>query len=179
MAKFIRLSQDQRDNLIAYLDGELEESATQEIEQVLASSEVARHEIDMLSRSWDLLNVLPAHRASPEFCEKTVEMLRSSEEKVSRVDTAVVARQGKRAVILAFWGLLVGGVGFVGYTAARHWIPNDSEALLEDFEIINNLDAFRDAMTPVNAENSNRPTEFLEMLRDKRTFAESADHAGK
>ena len=62
MAKLARLNPEQRDNLAAYLDGELEETATQEIEQILAVSEVARHEVDMLSRTWDLLNSLPALR---------------------------------------------------------------------------------------------------------------------
>src|SRR5260370_281071 len=79
MAKITRLSAEQRENLTAYLDGELDDAQTQEIEQVLAASEVARHEIDMLSRTCDALSVLPTHKASGEFTRKTMTNLRAAE----------------------------------------------------------------------------------------------------
>ncbi len=79
MAKMTRLSAEQRENLVAYLDGELDDSATQNIEQVLAESVVARHDVDMLSRTWDLMNVLPGVKASEEFTRKTLSSIRAAE----------------------------------------------------------------------------------------------------
>ena len=42
MAKALRLTAEQRDNLVAYLDGELEEAETQYIDQVLAKKQLLR-----------------------------------------------------------------------------------------------------------------------------------------
>jgi hypothetical protein len=179
MARFIRLSQEQRDNLVAYLDGELDEAATQQIEQVLAVSEVARHEVDMLSRSWDLLRELPAHRASGEFTEKTVSMMRAAEQKGPGLPTEQIYRHARRGLVLVVWLAILGACGYVGYNATRRWIPNDAEALLEDYEIINNLDMYRDSMTPPDPQIQRRPTEFLEVLKTQRTFSEHDDHGGK
>lgn len=179
MAKLLRLSQEQRENLAAYLDGELDETATQEIEQVLAVSEVARHEVDMLSRSWDMLNALPEHRASGEFTERTITGMRAAEQKAPLVSSDVVYRHLWRGIVLVAWGAILVASGYIGFAATCHWIPNDSEALLEDYDVINNLDKFSDSLTPRDAENQRRPTEFLEVLKSKHTFSEHDDHASK
>ena len=179
MAKMIRLSQEHRDNLVAYLDGELDEIVTQEIEQVLAVSEVARHEVDMLSRSWDMLNSLPTHRASGEFTERTVTSMRAAEQKRPRIPTELVYRNARRGTVLAVWTSILVACGYVGFAATRNWIPNDAEALFEDYDVINNFDKYRDSLTPPDPANPRRPTEFLEVLKNKRTFAEHDDHAAK
>ncbi|MBI3862535.1 MAG: hypothetical protein HY290_11635 [Planctomycetia bacterium] len=179
MAKLIRLSQVQRDNLVAYLDGELDETVTQEIEQVLAVSEVARHEVDMLSRSWDMLNALPTYRASNEFTERTVTSMRAAEQKGSRIPTELLQRQARRGVVLAVWAAILILCGYVGFAATNRWVPNDSEALLEDYDVINNLDKYSDSLTPADPANPQRPTEFLELLKSKRTFSEHDDHGSK
>ncbi|MCH8828754.1 MAG: hypothetical protein IID45_04170, partial [Planctomycetes bacterium] len=56
MNETTRLSPQQRDDLVAYLDGELDEETTQSMERTLAHSPVARHEMDMLTRTWSLLD---------------------------------------------------------------------------------------------------------------------------
>ena len=140
MPRFIRLSQEQRDNLVAYLDGELDEAATADIEQALADSPVARHEVDMISRSWDLLNALPTHRASGEFTERTVSSLRAQEDKAPRIPPDLIYRSVRRGLLLAVWASILAACGYIGFAATRHWIPNDAEALLEDYDIINNFD---------------------------------------
>src|SRR5213082_1219726 len=103
MAKLLRLSPEQRDNLAAYLDGELEETATQEIEQILSVSEVARHEVDMLSRTWDMLNSLPTHKASEEFTQKTVTSMRAGERPAPPLASRAVKQNARRGAVLAFW----------------------------------------------------------------------------
>src|SRR5579859_2895023 len=96
MAKLARLSSEQRENLTAYLDGELDEATTQDIEQVLAVSEVARHEVDMLSRTWDLLNALPTHKASEEFTHKTMSNLRAAEHAPASAVADLIYRNARR-----------------------------------------------------------------------------------
>jgi anti-sigma factor RsiW len=67
MTKIHRLTQQQRDDLTAYLDGELDDAATHEIEQVLAQSPVARNEVEMLTRTWEMLSLLPRAQAGEDF----------------------------------------------------------------------------------------------------------------
>src|SRR5262245_27970057 len=158
MAKITRLSSEQRDNLTAYLDGELDEAATQDIEQVLAVSEVARHEVDMLSRTWDMLNVLPTHKASEQFTHKTMTNLRAAENRRAGAAGELVYRQARRAVVLAFWGGALALCAYVGFMAANHWVPNESEKLLDDYDVISNLDKY----------NEVGDIEFLKALKSKR-----------
>src|SRR5258707_6320769 len=117
MAKLQRLSQEQRENLAAYLDGELDDAATHEIEQVLAVSEVARHEVDMLSRTWDMLNSLPTHKASEEFTQKTVSSMRAAERTGPGLASQAVKHNARRGGVLALWAAILVVCGYVGYSA--------------------------------------------------------------
>jgi len=166
MAKITRLSSEQRENLTAYLDGELDEASTQDIEQVLAVSEVARHEVDMLSRTWDMLNVLPTHRASEEFTRKTMTNLRAAEQGGAGAAGQMVYRNARRGVVLAMWGGVLVACGYLGFMATNHWVPNESEELLDDYDVINNLHKYSEI----------GDVEFLKILQSKRTFADHAPH---
>ena len=169
MAKLARLNPEQRDNLAAYLDGELEETATQEIEQILAVSEVARHEVDMLSRTWDMLNSLPTHKASEEFTQKTVSSMRAAERTGPPLASRALKQNIRRGAVLAIWATILAVCGFAGFSATRRWVPNDSDQLLDDYEIISNLDKLQEV----------GGIEFLQVLKDKRTFAEHDEHTAK
>lgn len=169
MAKLARLSPEHRDNLAAYLDGELEETATQEIEQILAVSEVARHEVDMLSRTWDMLNALPAHKASEEFTQRTVSSMRAVEQSGPPVASQALKQNARRGGVLTAWAAVLAVCGYVGYSATHQWVPNDSEQLLDDYDIISNLDKLEEVGS----------IEFLQVLKDKNTFAEHDEHTAK
>jgi hypothetical protein len=177
MAKITRLNSEQRDNLAAYLDGELDEMATQEIEQVLAVSEVARHEVDMLSRTWDMLNVLPTHKAAEDFTQKTITSLRAAEQGGPGAAAAeLVYRNARRGVVLTVWVGVLSLCGYLGFMATRHWVPNESEQLLQDYDIINNLDKYSEV---VNQQSGGNPVEFLEVLKSRRTLSEHDEQAEK
>src|SRR5262245_21133326 len=167
MAKITRLSPEQRENLTAYLDGELDEAATHDIEQVLAVSEVARHEVDMLSRTWDMLEVLPTHKASQDFTRKTITSLRAAEAKGPGLAGPTFYRNARRGAVLGLWAAIVAVCGTVGYLATNHWVPNEAEQLVDDYDVINNFDKYSEVVG--SAEN---PAAFLEVLRDKHTFGD-------
>src|SRR5437660_4064674 len=142
MAKLTRLSSEQRENLTAYLDGELDDTQTQEIEQILAASEVARHEVDMLSRTWDALNVLPAHKASGEFTRKTLTGMRAAEQAGPGAAGRMVYRNARRGFVLTLWTAALALCAYLGFLATNHWVPNEAEQLLDDYDIIGNLDKY-------------------------------------
>ena len=171
MARFIRLSQEQRDNLVAYLDGELDEAATQQIEQVLAVSEVARHEVDMLSRTWDMLDVLPTHKASQDFTRKTITSLRAAEAKGPGLFGQKFQRNARRGAVLVFWAGILTACGSLGFMATNRWVPNEAEQLIDDYDVINNLDKYSEVVG-----RAEHPAEFLEVLKSQHTFG---DHDGQ
>ncbi|MSR60273.1 MAG: hypothetical protein EXS05_21975 [Planctomycetaceae bacterium] len=169
MGKIIRLSAEQRENLIAYLDGELEEPGAQEVEQVLAESVVARHEIDMLSRTWDLLNVLPGVKVSDEFSRKTLSSIRAAEQPKTRIGGDALSRNLRRGFVLAAWAALVAAFGFVGYQGLHSWVPNEASQLFEEYDVIANLDDYQEI----------GDIEFLRTLKEKHTLAEHHEPSDK
>lgn len=76
------LTEDEKAELVAYLDGELDEAATQAIEAKIATNPEARAELDALKQAWGMLDFLPKASPSPNFTNRTMERL--SLEKVGR-----------------------------------------------------------------------------------------------
>jgi len=69
------LNDDDRANLTAYLDGELDEEATQALEAKLAQDPAARAEVEALRQAWTMLDYLPRPAPSVSFTHRTMERL--------------------------------------------------------------------------------------------------------
>jgi anti-sigma factor RsiW len=159
MDKMPRLTAEERDNLVAYLDGELDEQAAREIEQKLAESPIARHDVELLSRTWDLLDVLPRAKVTAEFTQKTLSIAKS-EELPNYDRIAAWSRMAKRCAILAGWAAALAACAVAGFVATRDAIPNDAQLLIDDLPVIEKLDLY----TEVDS------LEFLQELRKHKTF---------
>src|SRR5690348_13404435 len=61
-----RLSIDERSNLVAYLDGELNDAQTRAIATKLTQSLTARREVEALQKTWEMLDLLPRPKASED-----------------------------------------------------------------------------------------------------------------
>lgn len=169
MDRLSRLSTEQRSNLVAYLDGELDDPAAQEIEQVLASNEIARHEVDMLVRTWQLLDELPKARVSEEFTRNTLTRIQVP----PVVDTSPqLLRHGAwtPAARKALLGLLAAAALFggaaLGFVATSRWMPDESQLLIEELPLIENLELYNDV----------RSVEFLQEL-DRSALMREDRHA--
>ncbi|MEZ6042135.1 MAG: hypothetical protein R3C20_16650 [Planctomycetaceae bacterium] len=64
-------------DLVAYLDGELEISRANGLEQRLAEDEPLRKQADQLDRAWQLLDSLEEITASGQFTNRTLESMQS------------------------------------------------------------------------------------------------------
>ena len=64
MDKMKRVSVEDRDNFVAYLDGELSPDEIKKLEGILADSPVARKDVEMLVRTYELLDLLPRPQAT-------------------------------------------------------------------------------------------------------------------
>ena len=161
MNKLTRLSGEERGNLIAYLDGELDETTARLIEQKLARSDTARHDVEMLVRTWDLLDILERPRVTQEFTTRTLALAQADVQpsRLSQFDWQTPLR---RTAIFALWLATLGGVAAFGWTVTRKWVPNEAQMLIDDLPVIENLDLY----TEVDS------IEFLRELRRSGGFHE-------
>lgn len=165
MEKITRFTSDEREDLTAYLDGELDEKRAAEIELKLTRSEYARREVEILSRTWDMLGLLPQPNVSGEFSRKTMAIARQAEEPLlDRSKTALM--WGRRVACLSGWGIALCLAASVGYQITNRLIPDDSRLLVEEYPIIDNLDNYREV----------GDVEFLRQLQSSRLFREEAEH---
>ena len=116
MEKIPRLSTQQRSDLVAYLDGELNETASREIERILTHSPVARNEVEVLMRTWEMLDALPMRSASEDFTERTMSTIRIDDYR-EPLSEKLWFQRTRRGVIIAGWvaGLVVAAV--IGFSA--------------------------------------------------------------
>jgi anti-sigma factor RsiW len=161
MEKIPRLTPDQRENLVAYLDGELPEPAVREIDQVLSKSPAVRHDVEMLSRTWDLLDQLPRLSTTEDFTARTLAVAQKEETHQPLLSPKLTQRLQdlplRRGGIVLAWLMVVGVSAFAGYTVTSRWVPDESDELLRNFPVIEKLDLYR------NAES----LEFLKQLDQK------------
>src|SRR5437660_12588662 len=68
-----QLSDEDRANLVAFLDGELDERTAHALETKLHTDPQARAEAEALRRTWGLLDYLPRPEPSPSFTNRTLE----------------------------------------------------------------------------------------------------------
>jgi anti-sigma factor RsiW len=97
------LNEDEKAELVAYLDGELDDAATQAVEAKIAADPTARAELDALKQTWGMLDYLPKASPSPNFTNRTMERL--TLEKVAGARTTPLPRRNA-------W------LGHVGWAAA-------------------------------------------------------------
>lgn len=164
MEKILRLSADQRDDLVAYLDGELPDGLANAIDQVLARSEVARNEVEALARTWEMLDALPVPQASSEFTDRTMTTLKVGEVPYNITEQAWFGYL-KKGSVLAVWFAVLGLSGWLGFQITTRWVPNEQEQILEDLPLLQNFDAYQEVQS----------IDFLEQLNRSGAFNTSAE----
>jgi anti-sigma factor RsiW len=134
MSETSPLSDQERVDLVAYLDGELGGEAARALEAKLSLNPEARAEADALRRTWELLDHLPSPEPSAAFTHRTMERL-----------TLVRARDGggrrwRTRCLAAGWAaslLLAGWAGYAGFTFFAPREPGERE-LVHDLRVIEN-----------------------------------------
>jgi len=169
MEKITRFTPEERENLTAYLDGELEEKVAAEIEHKLTRSEVARREVDILSRTWDMLNLLPRLTISEEFSRKTMSIARLENRPASWDWYTNLIVWTRRVTILTVWVAAICLLAFVGFQTTNRWIPDPSRQLVEELPLIEHLDNYREV----------GDLDFLSQLEKSGYFQEETSDASK
>ena len=155
--------QQLREELVAYLDGELDEPTRQRVEQWLARDPSAREELRRLEETWLLLDELPRAETDETFTQTTVEMIAlTAAGQRSRPAAGLLSRLNVGR--LAPWwltGVWFVGAALVGFLAVALARPDADRQLLEDLPLLEHLDAYRYAES----------VEFLRHLAERELFA--------
>lgn len=129
------LSEQERADLVAYLDGELTGEAARALEAKLSLNPAARAEADALRRTWELLDFLPRPQPSLRFTHHTLERLSPIQ-----FDEHQRRRRWRMCCLGLGWVaamLLAGWTGYAGYNWLAPREPGERQ-LLEDLRIIEN-----------------------------------------
>lgn len=154
-----RLTPTERANLVAYLDGELDEPESRVIATKLTQSVTARREIEMLQKTWEMLDHLPRPRASESFTQRTLtEVDRLSVVGDRRLDSA---SRTLRRVLIAALGVVASLACFgLGLVLTRWVWPDPTARLARDLSIAEHLDEYRDVGTFEFLDRLDRSPEF-------------------
>ena len=137
------LSDEDRENLTAYLDGELDEEAAHALEAKLSQDPAARAEVEALKHAWGMLDYLPRATPSATFTHRTMERLSLERRPVEtgRMPTPRIGWSGRLG-----WAAAVALAGALGYWASvKLWAPGTSdvdEPLVRQLHIIERWRAY-------------------------------------
>ncbi len=153
-----------REELVAYLDGELDDNVARiRVEQLLAANPDVRTEVQQLERAWDMLDKLPRAEVDAGFTQTTVEMVavRASEE----IDQERHQRPRRQIRKWAWVGVSLFLAGLLGAAGANLLWPHPDDALLRDLRVLQNLDEYEQV----------GDVEFLRRLHDEEMFLDDPE----
>jgi anti-sigma factor RsiW len=155
-----RLTPDDRSNLVAYLDGELNDAQARAMATKLTQSVTARREADALRKTWEMLDLLPRPKASEDFTARTLTVATRGGAPGDRMVTA--ASVLGRRILVGLACVAASALLFVlaFFVALRVW-PNPTARLARDLPIAESLDEYRDVGS----------LDYLEMLDNSSEFA--------
>ncbi len=148
------------ETLVAYLDGELSETDTAQLEARLATEPALRERLHSLQRTWDLLDSLPEARTPEHFTRSTIEFA------VRQVATESRARRSwwTRWLPLLLSAAATALTGTVAYQAVRTARNAPYRELVRDLRVIENFDLYR------TADRNFDFVEFLTKLHQAQLF---------
>jgi anti-sigma factor RsiW len=159
-----RLTPAERFNLVAYLDGELNDAEARAIATKLTKSATARREVEALEKTWELLDHLPRPQVSAEFTARTLTEVQQLSVADDRFESVVkqTTQNALRSVLWVVASCLAVGVGY----ALTQWVwPNPTARVARDLTIAEHLDEYRDVGT----------FDYLEELAHSPEFSTDAD----
>lgn len=151
------------EQLVAYLDGELDHESSRQIEERLTSDSTLRDQLTRLERTWDALDQLEQVEADEGFTKTTIEMVALvAEEEREREEQQRPAKRRRQ------W--MVGTMGLVsaclaGFVVAWSFWPDPNQELIDDLPVLQRFDEYEQI----------GDIEFLILLQESQLFPAEAD----
>ena len=152
-----------KDNLVAYLDGELNEQDMQKLDDVLRQHPDARTNVEELRQTWDLLDVLPRPAVTEAFSAQTLATIHVIQDEEPTRATPW-PRRGLLALLLT---ILLTISAVTGVLLADRWQPDPAVKLITQLSVVERLEAY----------NEIGDLGFLEALGDTKRFPRRNDFA--
>ncbi len=153
------------EELVAYLDGELDTDSCARIERKLGQDANYRRSLQSLQEAWELLDHLPSPAVSESFVQTTVQMVAVSAAADNQDSNARAAKRQTKWFAICSIAILTAAVG--GFGGASLFFNRADNALLHDLPIIDNLDVYRHAESLA----------FLQQLHESGLFQQEAENA--
>lgn len=147
------------EELVAYLDGELDAGNRAQVERRLADDAAFRTRLRLLQRTWDALDVLGRADVGEQFTRTTVEFVAvKAAEDVVREQS----RQGqKRRWSWIGWAAAALAAAAAGWLVLAKVLDRPNQQLLRDLAVIQRVDEYRNADS----------VEFVQALAQSGLFA--------
>jgi hypothetical protein len=152
-----------REELVAYLDGELGAAESRRVEQRLADEPRLRRIVQELDGTWSLLDELDAAPPDEHFTRTTLEMVAVAADEDLARQRAEAPRRRRRRRLTAAASLLAAAVA--GFSAVALLRPDPNVQLRRDLPVLENLNQYRQTDS----------VEFLRMLSREKLPAEDVD----
>ncbi len=149
--------------IVAYLDGELDSATNAEIEKRLADDTEFALRLQQLQRAWDLLDDLPRANSNIDFTRSTVELIAVSAEDDLQATKNLLTQKKIQSWLLRSG--LVSLAIFLGWFIGDWYFGRAQRQLLRDFPVIHQLDEYR----------LTEDLEFLKQLQDAGLFDEEGN----
>jgi hypothetical protein len=162
--KLSRLTAEQRYELVAYLDGELDEAATARIEKLLAENAVARQDVELLAATYALFDQLPRPKAHSGFTEKTLAMAKLEEVRTD-VTQSPLYRAVQTAIPYIGWTAIMCVAGLAGFAITNQFIAGPHDPLVSELELIQNLDKYSEIGSIDFAQRLQNSEELMREIR--------------
>jgi hypothetical protein len=154
-----------REELVAYLDGELGMEQSRRVEQRAAAEPRSRRMLEDFDRTWHFLDELVSPASGEDFTRTTMEMVALAAEDDAAKAKADAPRRRRRARLLTVCGLA--GAAAIGFFLVWRVAPDPSAPLLDDLPLLENYSQYREIQT----------IDFLRALYNDKLFTKETDGA--
>ncbi len=154
----LNTTQDIHDNLVAYLDGELDAETARRVDDLLSTDPQVRKDVAELDASWNLLERLPRTELGENFTRTTLELV--AEQAEEQLKQSKVGQPKKRifGTVALIAAMFLAGV--LGVFVADWFSPNKNAVLLENLPVIQQLDQLEQV----------GDFEFLQQIHEQNLF---------
>ena len=146
--------------IVAYLDGELDSATNAEIEKRLADDAEFALRLQQLQRAWELLDELPRAKTNIDFTRSTVELIAVSAEDDLQATKNLVTQKKIQSWLIRSG--LVGLAILLGWFIGDGYFGRAQRQLLRDLPVIHQFDEYR----------LTEDLEFLKQLQAAELFDE-------
>ena len=149
------------EQLVAYLDGELDAEGNRRVEELLATDAAVRETLQQLDRAWQMLDELEPTELGDVFTRTTLEMVTLREADAARKRQLEAPRRRQRRWLILSGSFL--SAFLAGFLSVKWFWPDANSELVRDLEVIQHFDEYRET----------GDIEFLHMLCDEGLFVQA------